>query len=505
MSSCGSNTYGIHKESHDRVHIEFAENGLKCNCVCPACQADLIARNHGKKRAPHFAHASGQACQWAGETDVHLMAKQILSEKKNLYFPSYRGKLYRANLAQQDFESVICEPFISGKRPDCVGIWKDSSGREIEIWVEIKVTHPVDDRKLELIKDHGITCIEIDLKQFAYLHELTDEFEEAVLEKAERVWLNAPFLDEIDRQKVEEDNRARQIRNDELRVTVARELKDKFDSSNTFEIPVPCMNVCIHRDECVYMEAHNCGEHTQRMVDIKKFYDLCEVLPSNVDNKVVRIQNSTGRFEPLYIAVFGERENFPDNVSDGKVLAVHMKSSYDIRNIFLMDDDPYSQYNYGYHPYYYEDNDDYPYEIGSMRRYYNFVEKEEKTVVGPSVRMNSFILHRSGKWFCDVVPCDAQFDNEHKGVFYRTFQFYTSTSYDDYLYGLAMAIDAGCNVRHCSICKHHKRSLLDRVGWCTKPEVGSKIERWSALSCRFFDRNDDLINEVKNDQPYLYD
>lgn len=479
MSSCGSNTYGIHKESHERIHIESAVNGLKCNCVCPACQADLIARNNGKKRIPHFAHASGQACQWAGETDVHLMAKQILSEKKWVCFPSYQGEIYWTDLVRQDFELVTCETFISGKRPDCVGVWRDENGKKIEIWIEIKVTHPVDEQKLALIKEMGITCIEIDLKQYANLHKLTEDFEEAVLVKAERVWLNAPFLDEIDKEKIEEENIARQKRNEELRMSVAKKLKDKFDAEQKFEIPIPCLNVCCHQNECACIEAKDCMAHGKRMVDVKKFFDLCDILPRNIDNRVIRMQNSGGCYEPLYLAVYGEREKFPDTILDGKVLAVHMMSSRDTMSLFQIEDDLYS-----------------------ARQYYNFVEKEEKIEGRHGAQMFSFVLYRSGKWFNDIVYCEDQFDTDKKGVFRKVFQI-TSPSFEAHLYGIALAIEAGHAVKHCSICKYHRQFPM-HTGWCTKPEVGSKIERWSALSCVYFERNDELVQKVKEDQPYLF-
>lgn len=495
MSSCGSNTYGIHKETLERVHIEAAKNGLKCNCMCPACQADLIARNKGKKRAPHFAHASGTACKWAGETDVHLMAKEILSQKKCLCFPAYNGEAHCVNLAMRDFESVTCEPFIDGKRSDCVCVWKDDDGHEINIWVEIKVTHPVDDDKLELIKAQGITCIEIDLKQFANHHKLTDDFEVAVLESAERVWLNAPFLDEIDRKKVEEANRARQARNDELRVKVAHELKEKFDSSGSFKIPIPCLNVCEHRDECVHTEANDCWVHGQQIVDMKEYYNLCDVLPSNTDNRVIELRHSIKPVKPLYIAVFGDREKFPHTM-EGKVIAIRIRTPQDIRSLY----NPNSSYHTNhYSSGRYEEDDYYP-----STKYYNLKEVEVKTELDKVMCMNSFVLYRSGKWFIKDVLCKEQFAMDKIAVFQKLYPDQSYKSFNKSLYGIALAIEAGHEVKHCTICKYYNGNIMGKLGWCNKPKVGPKIESWSALSCAHFERNDELIQKVKENQPQLY-
>lgn len=44
------------------IYIEEAENGLKCECFCPACKQPLIAKNGGKKNAHHFAHLNVVEC-----------------------------------------------------------------------------------------------------------------------------------------------------------------------------------------------------------------------------------------------------------------------------------------------------------------------------------------------------------------------------------------------------------------------------------------------------------
>ena len=39
------------------VYIDDVPNGLACNCICPNCKEQLLAR-HGMERAHHFAHHS---------------------------------------------------------------------------------------------------------------------------------------------------------------------------------------------------------------------------------------------------------------------------------------------------------------------------------------------------------------------------------------------------------------------------------------------------------------
>ena len=44
-------------------------SGLACNCICPGCQAPLIAKAQtSRRRRPPFAHLSESGCQTGRET-----------------------------------------------------------------------------------------------------------------------------------------------------------------------------------------------------------------------------------------------------------------------------------------------------------------------------------------------------------------------------------------------------------------------------------------------------
>ncbi len=91
------------------------------------------------------------------------------------------------------------------------------------------------------------------------------------------------------------------------------------------------------------------------MIDMKGIYNLCDVLPSNTDNKVIVLRSSIKPVEPLYIAVYGEKEKFPDT-KDGKVIAIRMRTSqytkpiYDINFSYHMDNYPYEYDEDDYYP-----------------------------------------------------------------------------------------------------------------------------------------------------------
>jgi hypothetical protein len=150
------------------THIDDVSRGLACECVCPACDAKLVARK-GQQRIPHFAHARGEQCSYGLETGLHLAAKEILNEKREIVLPPV---LLRSNcfskstkLAEEKrykLDEVILEKKIGKIIPDVIGYVQ-----EHPVLIEICVTHPVDFKKLCRIKDLGYSAIEIDLSNIS--------------------------------------------------------------------------------------------------------------------------------------------------------------------------------------------------------------------------------------------------------------------------------------------------------------------------------------------------
>lgn len=159
------------------VHVSSVANGLACNCVCPQCGAKLVAKNSStNKRIAHFQHYQSIECAHAVETSLHLLAKEILDEKRQIALPGYKerfiikdknyrgwGPLYDKEIEFLypeliSIEKVHIEKSINSIRPDLI-IWVN----EEPILVEIYVTHKVDEPKLQIIKDNDIAAIEIDL------------------------------------------------------------------------------------------------------------------------------------------------------------------------------------------------------------------------------------------------------------------------------------------------------------------------------------------------------
>lgn len=137
------------------MHVDAVPNGIACGCTCPHCGEALVAKNEGRVKNHHFAHASGTECDGAFETTIHRLAKEVLAESKELMIPGY--KYFKPQKVL--FEAVEIEERndASDIQPDIVGITKNGN----RLLVEICVTHKVDNEKKAKIKKLGLNCVEI--------------------------------------------------------------------------------------------------------------------------------------------------------------------------------------------------------------------------------------------------------------------------------------------------------------------------------------------------------
>jgi hypothetical protein len=233
-------TYGLEKDSGKLVFVTKVPNGLACNCLCPECQAPLVAKNKlTNKKAPHFAHASGKACVGGGlESAIHLLAKDILLESRRLFTPPYHfdyninnlDSLYKPGELVR-FDEVLLEQKVFVREdedyfiPDAIGIIK---GRQL--FIEFARTHFVDEAKKWKLKQSGVASIEIDLRHLS----LSREEIQFALEHAEPVkyWLTNPKLDSVYRRellarKQKEEKKRRKAKEREKQIAEAKKEKDQ--------------------------------------------------------------------------------------------------------------------------------------------------------------------------------------------------------------------------------------------------------------------------------------
>jgi hypothetical protein len=158
-------TYGI--KNNQLYSINDVESGLSCGLHCALCNDQLIAKK-GKKTKHHFAHYRIENCQGAVETALHLLAKEIIDEEKEITLPSVELKIGEKREAyifhketKVHFQNVKVENRLDNIIPDLICYVQGQP-----LLIEIAVTHFIDKEKRRKIKKLNLSTIEIDLSEF---------------------------------------------------------------------------------------------------------------------------------------------------------------------------------------------------------------------------------------------------------------------------------------------------------------------------------------------------
>lgn len=167
------------------VKVTDVDNGLKCKCICLDCRSPLMAINNKENLyRPHFRHYSIKdakkvaPCKESEETAIHYWAKNIIEKMKFIILPAYEVRVERHNgrgtrihtIKEQclvNFSSVENENFTSTSqgfgniKPDLIAYSENGP-----LFIEVSVSHPSEDEKIEYLKEHNVSAIEIDLSKF---------------------------------------------------------------------------------------------------------------------------------------------------------------------------------------------------------------------------------------------------------------------------------------------------------------------------------------------------
>jgi hypothetical protein len=184
------------------LHIDQVDRGLRCNCRCPGCDAELVAKK-GDGTAHHFAHRAKSDCTYTPETALHDYSKRLIARQ-----PSFRTPNLHIVVRDSSY-GFILEDMIPGKQHSIKASAFEKSYEDIVpdvqlqtdsglIFVEIAVTHFVDQKKRSKLRRIGVPTIEINLSSVA-MNSSLEAIEHAVLQNASiRKWAYHP--EELERQ-----------------------------------------------------------------------------------------------------------------------------------------------------------------------------------------------------------------------------------------------------------------------------------------------------------------
>ena len=240
-------TYGIKK--NQVYSINDVESGLSCGLHCPLCNDRLIAKK-GKKTQHHFAHYRIENCSGAVETSLHLLAKEIIDEVKEITLPKVELKIGEKQEpyifhreTKVHFEEVKVENRLGNIIPDLICYVKEQP-----LLIEIAVSHFIDKEKTQKIKNLNLSTIEIDLSEFKQGIE-KDELKEILIFGTEKKkWIY--------------NKRRRFIHNSILKES--NKIVDKYDFEGSFitrrwhmNCPISNNGFASYMDDCCYCLYNN--------------------------------------------------------------------------------------------------------------------------------------------------------------------------------------------------------------------------------------------------------
>ena len=186
---------------HDGVmrHIREVNRGKMCECVCPDCNAPLIARQ-GDHTEWHFAHTAESTC--SGESALHRTAKQALVqaalENCQIRLPSAQGYVGATDIAtirhredwslEEEFLTLISGSEEKHITPSLISdvVVEDMNRKKTA--VEIFVTHAKGDEEKKKYEESQFDAIEIDLSDLPWDAD-RQLIRKSILSQAPRQWL----------------------------------------------------------------------------------------------------------------------------------------------------------------------------------------------------------------------------------------------------------------------------------------------------------------------------
>lgn len=299
-------TYALNSNNR-MVHIDRVTNGLKCGCRCPGCGAQLIAKNNGETMTPHFAHATGTVCVNAHESELHLLAKEIISEEKMIMLPHY-GNVYAGGLVKFDCVEVEERNDVASLQPDVCGVVRNrKTGKDSRLWIEIKVTHAIGPEKRALIVKNNISCIEVDLSCFIEEQVTKEQLKKFLVSGiSSREWTNNPVLERKRQSNLERIRTYAQRKNDEyMNKRLSR--MDDYDQMEKLKQEKHAF-LKEHKDVCI-VKGNNClkcKHHTTRQAIFEEVQRrhlptwIKDALSSNLNYWKYEEVNSTVVYDKCY-------------------------------------------------------------------------------------------------------------------------------------------------------------------------------------------------------------
>ncbi|MFM4713600.1 hypothetical protein ACEUEC_20025 [Aeromonas veronii] len=168
------------------VDVKDVVSGKGCNCTCIGCQGAVWAMK-GQVKAHYFSHEPNSieqnSCTWKPETEIHILAKEILATDRQLILPIGTINPIYKNIV---FDEMVCEVYEGRVIPDVIGFIDGE-----KVLIEVAVTHFCERGKVKELKRVNATCVELDLSGFRVKGEIISKEEiRDYLKKCPKKWVS---------------------------------------------------------------------------------------------------------------------------------------------------------------------------------------------------------------------------------------------------------------------------------------------------------------------------
>lgn len=176
--------------------------GLACGCQCPGCGARLVANHPTRNKVKYFSHHATEGCSTGYETAMHLAAKQVLLDDRTILVPQVHASVtlfdkeasIEVTAHKNIAEKMVVLDAVQSEVRGYAGIVPDivaTVGKKL-IFIEVAVTHFVEQEKLQRLEALGYATLEIDLSSVDEIPSMEDVKRLVLRTPGNRSWLVNP-------------------------------------------------------------------------------------------------------------------------------------------------------------------------------------------------------------------------------------------------------------------------------------------------------------------------
>lgn len=281
-------------------------------------------------------------------------------------------------------------------------------------------------------------------------------------------------------------------------------LKEKFYSSEPFEIAYWQLVKCSNESSCPFFREDECKEKKLKSFDLKKRYDTCQE-EQHVGGFVADLKISSSRnpkLPPIIIEIYiSHKCTILKKESGLRIIEVRIKEESDIQDLI-------------YNPIMEDEDCQYFSESRNAKcRFYGFKKNAKLPEPLDARNIPRFYLFKNGSAFVSNIDekhscqyCSKK-DNP-KAVLELNIDTYYLDYPTPYEIGYVTALNLGFNVKTCQVCKFRKDGFYSSYGssanfCCLYKKYGTPQYPDSkyAMSCQYYKLNNDLLKEIQQCLP----